>query len=108
MGVLIISQKIENVGDIMFLSAPPPPSPPSHANACTGHNCVTHTPILDLIEMAPFVYPKYSVNPFGHYMNTPYTDHPATDQSGYLPLPLQHNINISINRLHISKHQGKR
>ena len=39
---LIISPKFENFGDIMFLVAPP--SPPPHANACTGHNFVTNTP----------------------------------------------------------------
>ena len=48
---IIISPKFENFGDIMFLVAPPsppspsPPPPPPHANACTGHNFVTNTPI---------------------------------------------------------------
>ena len=43
---IIISPKFENFADIMFLVAPPsPPSPPPHANACTGHNFVTNTPI---------------------------------------------------------------
>ena len=40
---VMISPKFENFGDIMFLVAPP--SPPTHANACTGHNFVTNTPI---------------------------------------------------------------
>ena len=40
---IIVSPKFENFGDIMFLVAPP--SPPPHANACTGHNFVTNTPI---------------------------------------------------------------
>ena len=42
---IIISPKFENVGDIMFLVAPPPSPPPPHANACTGHTFVTNTPI---------------------------------------------------------------
>ena len=31
----------------MFLVAPPP-----HANACTGHNCVTNTPIKFIFAIA--------------------------------------------------------
>ena len=38
---LITSPKFENFGAVMFLVPPPPP----HANACTGHNFVTNTPI---------------------------------------------------------------
>ena len=35
------------IGDIMFLVAPPP-----HANACTGHNFVTNTPIKFIFAIA--------------------------------------------------------
>ena len=44
---LVISQKFDNFGGIMFLVAPPP-----HANACTGHNFVTNTPIKFIFAMA--------------------------------------------------------
>ena len=47
---IIISPKFENFGDIMFLIAPP--SPPPHANACTGHNFVTNTPIKFIFAIA--------------------------------------------------------
>ena len=40
--------KFENFGDIMFLVASPPP----HANACTGHNFVTNTPIKFIFAIA--------------------------------------------------------
>ena len=37
----------------MFLVAPPPPPPPPlHANACTGHNFVTNTPIKFIFAIA--------------------------------------------------------
>ena len=52
---LIISQKFDNFGGIMFLVASPPPSPPSlppHANACTGHNFVANTRIKFIFAMA--------------------------------------------------------
>ena len=47
----IISPKFENFGDIMFLVAPPSPPPP-HANACTGHNFGTNTPIKFIFAIA--------------------------------------------------------
>ena len=53
--MIIISPKFENFGDIMFLVAlPPPPSPPlpHAANACTGHNFVTNTPIKFIFVIA--------------------------------------------------------
>ena len=54
---VIISPKFEHFGDIMFMVAPPPPppyppSPPPHANAYTGHNFVTNTPIKFIFAMA--------------------------------------------------------
>ena len=57
---IIISSKFENVGDIIFLvaspspppSPPSPPSPPPHANAWTGHNFVTNTPIKFIFAIA--------------------------------------------------------
>ena len=61
---IIISPKFENFGDIMLLVAPsPPPAPPPppspsppapspHANACTGHNFVTNTPIKFIFDIA--------------------------------------------------------
>ena len=48
--LLNISPKFENFGGIMFLVAPSPPPP--HANACTGHNFVTNTPIKFLFAIA--------------------------------------------------------
>ena len=48
---IIISPKFENFGDIMVLVAPPSPPPP-HANACTGHNFVTNTPIKFIFAIA--------------------------------------------------------
>ena len=51
--IFILSPKFENFGDIMFLVATPsPPSPPPHANACTGHNFVTNTPIKFIFAIA--------------------------------------------------------
>ena len=44
--IIIISQKFEYFGDIMFVVAPP------HANACTGHNFVTNTPIKFIFAIA--------------------------------------------------------
>ena len=44
---LIISPKFENFGGIMFLLPPP-----AHANACTGHNFVTNTPIKFIFAIA--------------------------------------------------------
>ena len=57
---IIISPKLENFCDIMGLVAPPPPPPssppspppPPHANACTGHNFVTNTPIKFIFAIA--------------------------------------------------------
>ena len=50
----IISPKFESFGGIMFLVPPPspPPPPPPHANACTGHNVVTNTPIKFIFAIA--------------------------------------------------------
>ena len=47
----LISPKFENFGSIIFLVAPPSPTPP-HANACTGHNFVTNTPIKFIFAIA--------------------------------------------------------
>ena len=63
---IIISQKFENFGDIMFLVAPPSPPPP-HANACTGHNFVTNTPIKFIFAIAIEV-PDYK-NPMMFVIN---------------------------------------
>ena len=41
----------------MFLVAPPSP-PPQHANACTGHNFVTNTPIKFTFAIAIEVPPR--------------------------------------------------
>ena len=55
--VIIISPIFENFGGIMFL-VPPPSPPPPHANACTGHNFVTNTPIKFIFAIAAEV-PDY-------------------------------------------------
>ena len=45
---VMISPIFENIGGILFLVAPPPP----HANACTGHDFVTNTPIKFIFAIA--------------------------------------------------------
>ena len=48
---ILVSTCIIILGGIMILVAQPP-SPPPHANACTGHNFVTKTPIKFIFAIA--------------------------------------------------------
>ena len=57
---------IRQRGFLFLFLAVPPPSPQPHANACTGHNFVTNTPIKFIFAIAIDVPEPYAPYDFWH------------------------------------------